>query len=157
MILPESGIGAVLLTNSDNGGSLLGPLMRRLVEIVYDGKPEAAASIDTGAANYRKAVAKERARLVYPADGAEAAKLAPRYVSAELGNIQVKRSGADTTFVLDGGESSMATRKNDDGTISFVEADPPLAGFEFVRGEKEGKRTLIVRDGQHEYIFAETN
>jgi hypothetical protein len=51
----------------------------------------------------------------------------------------------------------MATRKNDDGTISFVEADPPLAGFEFVRGEKDGKRTLIVRDGQHEYIFAETN
>ena len=43
MILPESGIGAVLLTNSDNGGSLLGPLMRRLVEIVYDAKPEAAA------------------------------------------------------------------------------------------------------------------
>jgi len=130
--------------------------MRRLVEIVYDGKPEAAASIDTGAANYRKVVAKERARLVYPADGAEAAKLALRYVSAELGSIQVKRSGPDTTFVLDGGESSMATRKNDDETISFIEADPPLAGFEFVRGAKEGKRTLIVRDGQHEYIFAET-
>ena len=124
MILPESGIGAVLLTNSDNGGSLLGPLMRRLVEIVYDGKPEATASIDTGAANYRKVIAKERARLVYPADAGEAAKLAQHYMSAELSNIHVKRSGADTTFLLDGGESSMATRKNDDGTISFVGSRP---------------------------------
>ena len=26
-------------------------------------------------------------------------------------------------------------------------------GFEFVVGEKDGKRTLIVRDAQHEYVF----
>jgi hypothetical protein len=49
----------------------------------------------------------------------------------------------------------MATRKNDDGTISFINADPPLSGFEFVKSEKDGKRALIVRDSQHEYVFVE--
>jgi CubicO group peptidase (beta-lactamase class C family) len=38
-LLPDSGIGAVLLTNSDTGGMLTGPFERRLLEIVFDGKP----------------------------------------------------------------------------------------------------------------------
>src|SRR5215467_6859965 len=42
MLLPDSGIGAVLLTNSDNGGMMLRPFMRRLLEVVFDGKLEAA-------------------------------------------------------------------------------------------------------------------
>ena len=155
MILPDQGIGAVLLTNSDRGGSLLGPLMRRLLEVVYNAKPEAAASVDAAATNYRTVIAKERARLTFPANEEEASKLATHYVNAELGNINVKRSGGQTVFVWDGGESRVATRKNDDGTISFINADPPLSGFEFVRSEKDGKRALIVRDAQHEYVFVE--
>ena len=157
MILPEAGIGAVLLTNSDRGGSLLGPLMRRLVEIVYDGKPEAVASVDASAANYQTVIAKERARLTFPAAGEEASKLAPRYVNAQLGAIVVKKSGEHVVFAWDGGESRVATRRNDDGTLSFINADPPLSGFEFVKAERDGKRALIVRDAQHEYVFVEVN
>jgi CubicO group peptidase (beta-lactamase class C family) len=155
MILPDAGIGAVLLTNSDRGGPLLGPLMRRLLEVVYDGKPEAVAAVGATASNYRMVIAKERARLTFPATEEEASKLATRYVNGELGNINVKRSDDQTIFIWDGGESRMATRKNDDGTISFINADPPLSGFEFVRSEREGKRALVVRDAQHEYIFIE--
>ena len=49
--LPDSGIGAVLLTNSDNGGMLLGPFARRLLEVVFDGKPEAVADVASRAAS----------------------------------------------------------------------------------------------------------
>ncbi len=155
MILPDAGIGAVLLTNSDRGGSLLGPFMRRLLEVVYDAKPEAVASVDAAATNYRTVVTKERARLTFPATEDEASKLASHYANATLGDIKVKKEGQYTVFTWDGGESRMATRKNDDGTISFINADPPLSGFEFVKSVKEGKRALIVRDAQHEYVFVE--
>lgn len=157
MILPDAGIGAVLLTNSDRGGALLAPLMRRLLEVVYDGKPEAVASVDASATNYRTVIAKERTRLTFPAAGDEASTLAPHYVNAQLGNLSVTKSGEQTVFTWDGGESRMATRKNDDGTISFINADPPLSGFEFVKSEKDGKRALIVRDAQHEYVFVEAS
>jgi hypothetical protein len=50
----------------------------------------------------------------------------------------------------------MASRKNDDGTISFVTVDPTRDGFAFVRAERDGKRGLVVRDAQHEYVFTET-
>src|SRR4051812_63019 len=86
MILPDQDIGAVLLTNSDRGGSLLSPLMRRLLEIVYDGKPEAEASVNAAVSNYRAVIAKERARLAFPAAEEEAAKLAAHYVNAQLGD-----------------------------------------------------------------------
>src|SRR6202049_1681993 len=36
--LPDSGIGAVVLTNSDNGGMLLGPFGRRLLGVVFCGQ-----------------------------------------------------------------------------------------------------------------------
>jgi CubicO group peptidase (beta-lactamase class C family) len=153
--LPNSGIGAVLLTNSDNGGMLLGPFRRRLLEVVFDGKLEAAGDVGGQAARYKATLAKERERLVVPADQALVAGLAKHYSSKELGDLDVLNQGGVTTFDFGEWKSAVASRKNDDGTISFITIDPTNEGFEFVVGERTGKRVLIIRDGQHEYIFTE--
>lgn len=155
MFLPDYGIGAVLLTNSDSGGMLLGPMMRRLLEIVFDGNPEAVGNVDAAAANYKAALAKERERLVVPANSELAGKLARRYSSAALGDIRVVTEGGATTFDFGEWKSKVASRKNDDGTVSFITTDPTNMGFEFVVAERSGKRALIIRDGQHEYVFTE--
>ena len=154
--LPDSGIGAVLLTNSDDGGRLTGPFGRRLLEVVFDGKPEAAGDVAARAANYKAELAKERERLVVPAAPALVAALAKRYSSKELGQLDVLTEGGVTTFDLGEWKSTVASRKNDDGTISFVTIDPSRDGFEFVVGERGGKKVLVIRDGQHEYVFTET-
>jgi CubicO group peptidase (beta-lactamase class C family) len=155
MLLPESGVGAVLLTNSTNGQMLLGPFKRRLLEVLFDGKPEAAGDV-TGAAATRKArLAKRRELLVAPADPQFVAKLAGRYQSKELGEITVLKKDGVTTFDFGEWKSAVASRKNDDGTVSFITIDPTSVGFVFVVGERSGKRVLIVRDGQHEYVFTE--
>jgi CubicO group peptidase (beta-lactamase class C family) len=155
-ILPDSGIGAVLLTNADNGGILLGAFMRRLLEIAFDGKPEAEGDIASAAANQKTAMAKARERLVVPADPSLVTRLATRYHSKELGDIDVLKKDGATTFDFGEWKSTVASRKNDDGTISFITIDPTNRGFEFVAGERSGKRILIIRDGQHEYIFTES-
>jgi hypothetical protein len=58
--------------------------------------------------------------------------------------------------VFDFGEwtSDMASRTNPDGTVSFITIAPGALGFEFVVG-RGAKRTLVVRDAQHEYVFEE--
>jgi len=155
MFLPEQAIGAVLLTNSDTGQLLLRPLMRRLLEVVFDGKPEAVGDVDARAANHKASIAKDRERLVVPANGADAAKLAARYTSSALGDLTVLRQNAATVFDFGEWKSTVASRKNDDGTISFITIDPAVSGFEFVVGERGGKRVLVIRDGQHEYVFNE--
>ncbi|MFZ1139385.1 MAG: serine hydrolase domain-containing protein [Candidatus Sulfotelmatobacter sp.] len=154
--LPDSGIGAVLLTNSDNGGMLLGPFGRRLLEVVFDGKPEAVADVASRAATHKAALAKDRERLVVPAAPALVSGLAKHYSSKELGDLAVLTDNGVTTFDLGEWKSTVASRKNDDGTTSFITVDPGTDGFEFVVGDRAGKRVLIIRDGQHEYVFDET-
>jgi hypothetical protein len=42
-----------------------------------------------------------------------------------------------------------------DGSLGFVTINPQALGFLFVRADKDGVRKLVVRDGQHEYVFDE--
>jgi hypothetical protein len=59
-------------------------------------------------------------------------------------------------MIFDFGEwrSEVATRKNPGGTISFITTAPGVMGFEFTVGSGP-KRTLTIRDAQHEYVFEE--
>jgi CubicO group peptidase (beta-lactamase class C family) len=155
MLLPDSGIGAVILTNSDTGVMLLGPFMRRLLEVSFDGKDEAVGDVAGAVKTYQAGLAKRRERLVVPADPSVANKLASHYSSKALGDIDVLTKDGVTTFDFGEWKSTVASRKNDDGTTSFITIDPTNAGFEFVVGERSGKRVLIIRDGQHEYVFNE--
>lgn len=156
-LLPESGIGAVIFTNSNSGVFLVGPFERRLLEVLFDGKPEAVGDVAARAKNYKAALAKNRERLVVPADSALAGQLAAKYSSKELGELDVIKKDGATTFDFGRWKSAVASRKNDDGTISFVTIDPASRGFEFVVSERSGKKALIIRDGQHEYVFTEQN
>lgn len=76
-------------------------------------------------------------------------------MSAELGELEVRRKGKDLVFDLGEWSSVMASRKNDDGTVSFVTALSEFKGFPLVVGKRDGKRVLIALDGQHEYVFNE--
>jgi CubicO group peptidase (beta-lactamase class C family) len=154
MFLPDYGVGAVILTNADTGFMLMRPFMRRLLEVLFDGRPEAAEDLAARATSYKQRLAKERTRLVVPADPAVVTKLARRYFSQELGEVRVKQHGAQA--VLDFGEwtSSVGSRLNDDDTASLVTIDPTISGWsEFIVGEREGKRVLVFHDAQHEYVF----
>jgi hypothetical protein len=155
VFLPEHGVGAVILTNSDTGGMLISPFRRRFLEVLFDGRPEAADDVAKAAENYKALRAKSRERLVVPADTEATGRLAARYTSPELGELVVRRQESSTIFDLGEWRSSVASRKNDDGTISFMSIDPGTAGFEFVEAKRNGKRALIVREGQHEYFFTE--
>ncbi len=155
VFLPDHGVGAVILTNSDTGGLMLGAFRRRLLEVLFDGKPEAAEDIAKAAENYKAIRAKSRERLVVPPDPEATGRLAARYTSPDLGELAVRRQASSTVFDFGEWRSSVATRKNDDGTISFVTIDPGTSGFEFVESKRNDKRALIIREGQHEYLFTE--
>lgn len=149
LMLPEHGVGAVILTNADTGSTLAGTFGRRLLEVLFDGRPEAMESVLSAAKNWKTNVAKTRERLVVPADPAAAAKLGPRYHNAALGGITVRTGTGATVFDFGEWKSAVASRKNDDGTISFRTIDPGAGGFEFV----VSGNSLVLRDSQHEYVF----
>jgi CubicO group peptidase (beta-lactamase class C family) len=155
MWLPEHGVGAVVLTNGDGGELIRGAFQRKLLEVLFDGRPEADAGLATGAKQIEEQRAASRKLMEVPPNAELAGQLAARYASPELGEIAVKRRG--TALVFDFGEftSDMATQKNPDGSVSYVTIAPGIIGLPLVAGTAGGKRTLVLRDAQHEYVFVE--
>jgi hypothetical protein len=155
MWLPDHGVGAVILTNADPGWVIRSQFRRKLLEVLFDGKPEADAAIDAAARTWFDQIAADRKLITVPADPAEAGKLAALYTNGALGDIAVSRAGAATVFDFGEWKSEVATRRNPDGTMSFVTTVPGVGGMELLAGAAGGKRTLTLRDAQHEYVFLE--
>lgn len=151
--LPEHNVGGVILTNADNGVLLRRAFIRRTLEVLFDGRAEASEDVLTAINQLKERLAKERQRVTVPPNPDEVAKLASRYTSPELGNITVIKGKSGVVFDFGEFHSAVASRMNDDGSLSFLTVDPGQDGFELVMSEKGGKRALIMRDAQHEYVF----
>ena len=152
---PEQKVGAVILTNADEGVYMRGPFERYLMELMFDGKPEAEATAAASDKANTEGFAAFRKLLQWPADAKAIEGLAPRYRNDALGELEVKREGGKAVFDVGSFRSAVATQPQPDGSLAFVTIDPVAAGFPFVRADKDGVRKLIVRDGQHEYVFDE--
>ncbi len=152
MWLPEHGVGAVVLTNGDPGWILRTAFRRKLLEVLFDGNDEADARVAAAGKAFFDELAAERKLLTVPADAVAAGTLAARYANPALGEIAVHRAGGATAFDFGEWRSEVASRKNPDGSISFITIAPGAIGFEFVAGSGPA-RSLVIRDAQHEYVF----
>jgi len=152
--IPEAKTGAVILTNGDLGAMVRGGFLRKLLEVLYDGHPEADENLASAVRNQFASLAAARKLLTIPADPAAAKQLAAHYHSDALGDIIVSHP-PDGKTIFDFGEfkTEVASVKNPDGTITFAPITPGAAAEPLVAGLASGKPTLTMRDGQHEYVF----
>jgi CubicO group peptidase (beta-lactamase class C family) len=154
--LPEHGVGAVILTNADSGNVLMDAFPRKLLEVLFDGNPEADDTVAVAAKASQEWIAASRKLLTIPPDQAEVAKLASRYRNDVLGEIRVTKTGDGATFDFGAWKAPIASRRNPDGTITFI-ATAPSWSPELVVGAQADRRTLKIRDAQHEYVFMESD
>jgi CubicO group peptidase (beta-lactamase class C family) len=152
--IPDADVGGVILTNGP-GFLIRDAFIRKTLEVLYDGHPEAEESAAAAVKRAKEEAASERPRLTIPPDASIVAGLAKRYANASLGDIVVTTDGATCTFHFGAWKSPMATRKNDDGTTAMVTTATGAQGIKFVVGTRDGKRALIVRDMQHEFVFTD--
>jgi CubicO group peptidase (beta-lactamase class C family) len=152
---PEQKVGAVILTNADEGVMLRGPLKRRLMELMFDGEAQAQATAAANAKSNREGFDAFRKLLQIPGDAQALAGLAPRYRNDALGDIVVTHQGGKSRIDVGAFSSEVVTQPQPDGSLAFVTIDPVAAGFQMIRADKDGVRKLVVRDGQHEYVFDE--
>jgi len=149
MWLPEHGVGAVILTNGDPGWLIRNTFLRKLLEVLFDCNHEADGQIAATSKTFFDELAAERKLMTVPAEPAQAVKLSATYSNPALGGIVVRRNGSATVFDFGEFSSEVGSRKNPDGTISFLTTVPGFNGLEFILGDK----TLTLRDAQHEYVF----
>lgn len=155
--LPEAGVGAVILTNADTGAAMLRPFLRRLVEVLYDGRPEAMAAIEAAAARLEAQSDARRQGLTMPGDPGVLEGLAARYESPGLGPLTIFEQDGETWVEAGAIRAPLATRQNADGTVSIVSVGPGIISLEAEIGVQDGLRTLTARDSQHQYVYVEAD
>jgi CubicO group peptidase (beta-lactamase class C family) len=154
--LPEAGVGAVIMVNADTGAAMLRPFLRRLVEVLYDGHPEAMSQIEAAAARLDAQAQVRRQGLDIPGDPAVLDALAPAYESPGIGTITIFENEGRTWIEAGSIRAPLATRQNPDGTVSIVSIGPGAISLEAEVGMDDGARTLTLRDSQHVYLYTET-
>ena len=152
MWLPEHKVGAVILTNADPGWILRTAFRRKLLEVLFDGRPEADADVAALAKTFSisspPTASCSRSRRSRPMPRSwrrttsttrSATSRSPRRPEDRVRLRRVAQRGGDPA---------------QSGRLRLVHHDRPgISGFEFVVGSG-AKPSLIVRDAQHEYVFA---
>jgi len=155
MWLPEQNVGLVILTNADPGWLLRDRIRRKLLELLFDGHPEAEAQLNADAKSF------------YARPGRRA------QVDDDPGPMRIRVPSSPNTTRMHRSEKSPSARPEllqssisasgkarspaariPMAPISFITTVPGGLGFEFVVGSGT-RRTLTIRDAQHEYVFEE--
>lgn len=154
MYLPDHGVGMILLSNRSGAGGFTGLVTRRLLELVFDGKPEAAKKLAYHVKHLATSLAKAKKRMNFKPGAKWVKRFTGIYHHAALGTVKVlwKRGGG----VFDAGEwqAPVASSTERDGVEKLV-IGPPLTGLSFLPGKKGTLRTLTLHTGQQKYVFVE--
>lgn len=152
--LPEAGAGVVVLTNADSGYALANAVRRKLLEVLYDGKPEAADNVASIAKRTAEYEAKLRKDVILPVPAADEAALAGRYSNAALGPMTIARKDGKLWMTATSIASEVGISRNDDGTVSLASISPGLVGDDLmIATKRDGKPVIVLNDGQHEYVW----
>lgn len=154
--IPDANVGGVILTNGP-GWMIRDAFIRKTLEVMYDGEPQADDDAAARIASTKADIAAERPHLTIPPNPTVVAGLAKHYTNPALGDVVVTTEGSSCTFKFGGWRTPVATRQNDDGSVSMVTIAPGADGITFDVQTRDGKRVLVVRDMQHEYVFTEAS
>jgi CubicO group peptidase (beta-lactamase class C family) len=151
-ILPEHGVGIVVLANTRDSGEFLAAVYRRFLELLFDAKATATEDLAMQVQRNTEAFAEER-ELLSEADPAWFDGLAGAWEAPGLGRIDLARGKRGAT--VDAGEWKVTVGKKTgrDGTVAVVATGVPLADLELVVREQDGRTVLVLGVGQHEYVF----
>lgn len=153
--VPAARVGVVVLTNSERGYTLANGVKRRLLELLYDGKPEAAENIASAARRADEDRVKLRSEVDLRVTPAQAAPYLGSYGNADLGSLTIAFEGDRLMARATSIWSEVALKHNKDGTTSLVMVSPGLFGMNLLVTSRDGKRALVLNDSQHEYVFAD--
>lgn len=152
-IFPDHGVGVVMLMNAGSANTFRRVVHRRVVELLFDGREEAAKTLAFSLEKKKDVLEQELGKITAQPDAAWLDSVKGTYKSPSLGVIKLASEGAKG--VLDAGEwrSTFGRLRASDGTIKVVLLDPPLAGLELMPANQGGKKTLSLDAPQQKYGF----
>jgi CubicO group peptidase (beta-lactamase class C family) len=153
-VLPEAGVGLVVLTNGPGG---LGGLARtRLLELLYDGHPRAAGLLAFRDAERAKSLARAAEERAENEPPEVLAALAGEYTNDRLGRLVLRVENGELTADVGEWRTRLGWQKRADGGKDLLVLDPPAAGLTLERAPgADGRPKLTLTFGQHVHVFAQ--
>ena len=131
--------------------------MRSSMEMCYDGGAEGEEDFLAAIGESKTYMMDEQKEWTVPPNPAEVKRLAGSYRNAVLGDVVVHPGADEVVFQFGGWKSQMASKRNRDGTASFISIVPGVRGFEFNAPAAKATYTrLTLRDPQHTYEYEAT-
>ncbi len=153
VFFPGADFGYVLLANAGSANAFRDAIRGRVLEIVYEAKPQATDAFTAELAISAQAAAERRALLVAAPDEAWQRSVLDTWGNDALGKITLRKDGKK--LVLDAGEwqTEFTQIVDRDGGDKVITIGPPYAGFQ-LRPAGNLERPLLVLDaGQQVYEF----
>lgn len=151
--LPEHGVGVVVLSNMGGAGTWFGPLRRKLLELLFDGRPEAAEDLTASLKVREESWLKDLPKVDFEPDRAWLDRLAGTYTNPDLGKVTVKIEGKKAIFDAGEWRSAVGRKREDDGTVKLALTSPPWTWIDLLPKEENGKVTLTLDVPQQKYVF----
>jgi len=150
--LPDHDVGVVIVSNIGEG-TFMGTVRRKVLELLFDAEAHADEDLAHEVETRNTRTAELMALLQPKIDPAWTGPLAGAWSNPQLGKVEVQVKGAVIT--VDAGEWRVPAMEKvaKDGTRSLALTGAPAVGIELVPEEREGKRVLVLRDEQKEYVF----
>nr|WP_315475690.1 serine hydrolase domain-containing protein [uncultured Undibacterium sp.] len=153
-LVPESGIGMVAMSNTDQGVGLLNLARRRLLELVYDAKPEAESTL-VKLVTQNENDGQEQRALVASADNSLEGQLGTHYAHPIFGKLTVSKIGNSLVFDFGEWKTRVVGRKDESGVVLFSSIDPSIGFVDFRVHNTEGTRAIVIEMGLERYQFDE--
>lgn len=152
---PQQNLGIIVLTNAstDEAAVYLDAVHRKVVELVFEGRPLASARVEYAVKKKKERVAKELAKLTPHPEAAWFAGLAGDYANEALGRVHLAAGPKGGTFDAGEWKTGFAQRKDPDGTMKIELTDPPMAGLTLVVAGDAAHPTLTLETDQQKYTF----
>jgi CubicO group peptidase (beta-lactamase class C family) len=153
-LLPEAGVGIVVLTNARRSNAFTEAVRYRLVELLYDQLAEHDAQAMFTLEATRRATQEAVAGLGVAVDPTDVAPYLGTFTNAALGDISLNL--VEEGLLLDAGEFTSELRPATDqaGRLRYLMYDPPLTGtaFEF-RVDDDGAPVVVLVTATDTYAF----
>ena len=157
-LLPDKGLGAVVLTNARASNVFNEAVIRRVIDLAFDQDTEAGEvdfhyALKVAADALAKAAEHESSHVDAAAVGGHLGS----YANPALGDLALSFEGG--RFLADVGEFRTALWRytGDDGTVAYLAADPPLAGLELeLTHGADGAPTVTIASPPDRYVFERT-
>lgn len=153
-LVPESGIGMVAMSNTDQGVGLLSLARRRLLELVYDAKPEAESTL-VKLVTQNDNDGQEQLALVASGDSSLEGQLGTYYAHPIFGKLTVSKLGNSLVFDFGEWKTRVVGRKDESGVVLFSSIEPSIGFVDFRVHNTESMRAIVIEMGLERYQFDE--